>query len=168
MRKYNSYYVEKGKDKLKVLLEVIDSKSDGVTSSYFELILKMYKRLTSGYVVVEDLKAIKNPIDYMYEHFSSKKLEDSKVGEDENKVIVFLAKRYAKKKQKEKILEGMIKKAEQRVNQNLNYKIKNLKINPECIDLLKNTKDPVLVEDDRYKSNKDLMKTYHYRMAKKR
>jgi len=151
MAKYNCYYVGKSDKDLKLLIERIDASVDGITSSYYELIIERKSHSNKNINSVE-IKAIKNPVDYMYRNFSSKSLEESKLDEDECKRVVEMAR--IKTRAYKNNVDKQVKIMSPRIN------AKKVKVSPAFVKLFMNeNKDPVLEEDNRYNSSKVLLRS---------
>lgn len=151
MAKYNCYCVDKDDNNLKVLIERINNSCDGVTSLYYEFSIKTTVGPCNRKVNSINIKAISNPVDYIYQHFSSKSLEESKLSEEECKRIVEIA----------RIKTQVYKDSGQNKVKNSSpiFNAKRIKVYPSFVKLFINEKDPVLVEDDRYNNSKALLRS---------
>ncbi len=152
MARYNCYYVDKDDDNLVILIERIDSSCDGVTSSYYEFSVRHEVTQHNRKVNTINIKAIKNPVDYMYHHFSSKSLEESKLDDEACKKVVEMA------KVKSQTYKSMENKHVVVMSPLVNAK--NVKVYPAFVKLFMNEKNPVIEEDDRYNNSKALLKSF--------
>lgn len=81
MSKINSYFVGEEKDKIKILIELLDDEYGNLSSLYYELILKINGgKLDKRYYEIVSISEIYNIIDYLYENFNGnikrRKLDD--------------------------------------------------------------------------------------------
>ena len=81
MSKINSYFVGEEKDKIKILIELLDDEYGNLSSLYYELILKINGgKLDKRYYEIVSINEIYNIIDYLYENFNGnikrRKLDD--------------------------------------------------------------------------------------------
>ncbi len=151
MAKYNCYYIDKDANNLRVLIERINNSCDGVTSLYYEFNIKTVVGPCNRKVNSINIKPIINPVDYIYQHFSSKSLEESKLSEEECKRIVEVAR--LKTQSYKDNGQQKIKSKSPIAN------AKNVKVYPSFVKIFMNEKDPVLVEDDRYNDSKALLRS---------
>ena len=159
MAKYNCYYVGKSDKDLKLLIERIDTSVDGITSSYYELIIERKSHSNKNVNSVE-IKAIKNPVDYIYRNFSSKSLKESKLGDEMCKEVVEMVRiRF-------QLHKDSMKKYTKRITPFNNTKI--VKSYPRDARVFMNEEDPTLVEDDRYNSSKAFLKSLRSSEIQKR
>lgn len=88
MSKINSYFVGEEKDKIKILIELLDDEYGNLSSLYYELILKINGgKLDKRYYEIVSISEIYNIIDYLYENFNGN-IKRRKLDDETNEYLI--------------------------------------------------------------------------------
>ena len=88
MKRFNSYLIDADNNYLKVLFEVLSNNSDGIVNYYYELILRLGKEHGKLKLLsVDSYKEINNPIEYIFNIYGDRNINDFKLSDNMTKLI---------------------------------------------------------------------------------